>query len=528
MGLPPADEEAFTSATPSTSLGLPAADRPRSSISSNLGQGEGVSSRSHSRASTHKSLHNHSIFASIADNDHFQHFTLFIIVVNALWIGVDTEWNHKVLVKDNGDYPLEPSSIVVENLFCVYFTAEVLIRFFAFRSKCSFWRDAWFVFDSLLVTCMVIETWIIAVIELASGSSGGASFLSNFSALRLLRLLRLTRMARLMRSVPELMTLVKGMAAATMAVFWMLLLLVIVMYVFAIVFTSTVGDPEKNNDEELDPETCEFMFGTMGDAMMSLFTHGVLGDNLSATVGAILAFPDGKGGAQGYFLFWFFMLFFGISSMTLLNMLLGVLCEVITQTADQEKDSTQVRELRLCIEDAFDLIDINEDGRVCEAEWSQIKANPVVRSQLAALGVEASHMDERLDQMQATIFDKKRVATGDRQDGLTLEDLIQKVIEIRPDKPVTALDLEILKAKVENRDSTFSARLSHVESLISKMLAKRGTPIAATSQVSAINAEAHASPPPPGSGSALGQIPTQLLFKEMKSRAQNATGRGPQ
>merc|ERR1719378_1144705 len=98
-----------------------------------------------------------------------------------------------------------------------------------------------------------------------------------------------------MRSVPELMTLVKGMVSAAKSTFFILLFLVLVMYVFAIIFTSQIGD-SANKDPE--PETAEHMFGTMGDSMMSLFTHGVMGDNLMQTLQAILDFPDARAQAQ--------------------------------------------------------------------------------------------------------------------------------------------------------------------------------------------------------------------------------------
>lgn len=482
--------------------------------------------RSQSHAS--KVLSNDSIFAVISLNEKFQHTTLAIIVINALWIGADTEWNHKYLVDADGNYPLEPSAVVVENIFCFYFTFEVVVRFLTFRRKCSCFRDAWFVFDSMLVSCMVLETWILALIGLISGSSDGASFLSNFSALRLLRLLRLTRMARLMRSVPELMTLVKGMVSAAKAVFFILLFLVLLIYVFAIIFTSFIGDATR---EEPEPETAEHMFGTLGDSMMSLFTHGVLGDNLSACLQALLDYPNGEGSDLGVVFLWIFLVFFATSSMTLLNMLIGVLCEVITQTAAEEKDSIQVGALRMCIEDAFESIDQNADGRVTEAEWSQIKQNKHVRQQLTALGVEPAHMDERLDQMQGTLFRGRRnTLSGAQQsidEGLSLEDLIIKVIDLRPDKPASALDVELLAAKVQLRDRTFRSRLGHVEELVGRMLprsASKGGPIEATMQMSAIVPEA---PAGNSTSSHLSKIPTQLLFQEIKSRSQKGNpGRG--
>lgn len=53
--------------------------------------------------------------------------------------------------------------------------------------------------------------------------------------------MRLTRMVRLMRSVPELLTLLKGISAATKAVNCTLFLLLICLYVFGIVFRQNMG-----------------------------------------------------------------------------------------------------------------------------------------------------------------------------------------------------------------------------------------------------------------------------------------------
>lgn len=465
---------------------------------------------------------NDTIFSTIATNDKFQNFTLLVIVINALWIGVDTEWNHKILVDPvTGKFPLQPTASVVENVFCAYFTFEVAVRFLGFKKKKYCLKDAWFVFDSILVTCMVLETWVMAIVTLIIGGEGNASFLANFSALRLLRLLRLTRMARLMRSVPELMTLVKGMMSAVKSVSYIIIFLLLIMYIFAIVFTSIVGD---NENLEPDEETAEHMCGTIGDNMMTLFTNGVLGDNLSFTVQAILDFPNGEGGGTGLFLMWLFFLFFGISSMTLLNMLIGVLCEVITQTATEESEGDMIRELKMCIEDAFDEIDTNGDGRVCEEEWTAIKQNPGVRVQFGAFGVDEDHLDERLDQMQETLFSKSRAhkagaemtaAERNKIDGYALQDLIAKVTELRPDKPASVLDIEILKAKGTIRHEQIHKSIHHTEELLGKMLRRRGTPMGPF-HVSSIMPQTRSGGP---GSSPLEEIPTQFLLHEMKSRA---------
>jgi len=474
-----------------------------------------------SRASVRVVLYNDSIFSLIANDDRFQHTTLAIIVLNALWIGIDTQWNHKKLVNDKDEYPLDPTSTVIENVFCFYFTVEVIIRFLSYRRKIYCLQDAWFVFDSLLVICMVLETWVMAIVMAMQDGDSSSSFLSNFSALRLLRLLRLTRMARLMRSVPELMTLVKGMVSAARAVGFILLFLILVMYVFGIIFVSIVGDgaeypwPPPGDDD--DP-SCEYMFGTLEDAMMSLFTYGVLGDNLNPAVAEILAYPKGEAKASGTLLFWLFFLFFAISSMTLLNMLIGVLCEVVNQTSSEEKEESQVTELRMCIEDAFTLIDTNNDGKVCEEEWHHIKEDATVRKILRdGFQVEASQMDERLDQMQQTLFSQTgSIDASCRDDGYPLDDLVQKVIEIRPDKPASALEIEMLREKVSRKDRQFRKRLSNIEQMVGRILERQGMPIEATcpSELPLVSAQ-------DTSPSSLREVPTQVLFYELKKRDKN-------
>ena len=59
--------------------------------------------------------------------------------------------------------------------------------------------------------------------------------LPPFLLLRLLRLLRLTRLVGVMRAVPELGTLVRGIFRATRSVLSTLLLMIVILYVFAIV-----------------------------------------------------------------------------------------------------------------------------------------------------------------------------------------------------------------------------------------------------------------------------------------------------
>merc|ERR1719487_2850675 len=95
--------------------------------------------------------------------------------------------------------------------------------------------------------------------------------MGDASMLRLLRLLRLSRMARLMRSVPELVTLLKGMAAAVRSVSSVIVLLMLFTYVFAIIFKQ-----QTEGDDQL-----EVLFGKIPEAMWNLLLGGTLLDNIT-------------------------------------------------------------------------------------------------------------------------------------------------------------------------------------------------------------------------------------------------------
>jgi len=475
----------------------------------------------------------------------FQNTTLFVIVLNAIWIFVDVQWNHTNLAdKETGKLPLEPVSTVIEHLFCVYFTIEVVIRFLAFRRVVYCFKDAWFVFDSVLVLMMVLETWILPIITLASGESGGGAALGNLGSLRLLRLLRLTRMARIMRFFPELMTLVKGMIRAMQSVFFIILFLVGVTWVFAIIFTSQLGIPGYARPEGVEDATAPELFSDIGSSMMTLFTNGVLGDNLAQTLDAIKA--------DSLLLMWAFIVFMVMSGMTLLNMLIGVLCQVIDDSSREEAESRQLNDLRICLIDAFHHTDESQDGLITEEEWMNISTNPDVQASLMKLGVEESMMEERLAQMQDALFHRKKQPGDDenapeidRNKGLTFDEFVDQVIDLRMDTPASALDVEMLKSAVKIEDRMICKRLDKIESELQKILGVEAPDCSRSSPVPVkeflketkepqdrdlslpgqlMNDEAKSTATSVSATSAGGEhwltdVPTELLFHILKSRS---------
>merc|ERR1711976_177240 len=94
-------------------------------------------------------------------------------------------------------------------------------------------------------------------------------------------------------------------------------------------------------------------------------------------------------------------LYIAIASLTILNMLIGVLCEVISAVAEEEKESMMVDK----INDKFsgiNEIDTNGDGEISWTEFQQILDYPVALKALDSVGVDAEGM---IDAAEDFFFD---------------------------------------------------------------------------------------------------------------------------
>mmetsp|Transcript_39677 Transcript_39677/g.71399 ORF Transcript_39677/g.71399 Transcript_39677/m.71399 type:complete len:534 (+) Transcript_39677:98-1699(+) len=291
------------------------------------------------------------ITQKIAKSALFENVTLSVIMLNGLWLAYDTDVNEASTLLD-----AEIQFQIAENIFCVYFVFEWTVRFAAFRNKCDGLQDGWFCFDSLLVALMVFDAWIVTIYQAVSGGSfGDTGFLS---ILRLFRLLRLLRMARMLRSMPELMILVNGMLAAMRSVFFVMCLLILIMYVFAIIFTQLAKGTTMGS----------FYFPNIQHSMYSLLIYGTFLDDLARFCDEI--------GRESYPCLGLVFLFILLASCTVLNMLIGVLCEVVSAVADNEKEEMNLAFVSDKLHSLLYNLDEDRDGHISKAEFMKILSFP--------------------------------------------------------------------------------------------------------------------------------------------------------
>lgn len=348
----------------------------------------------------------------IAKHPLFENFTLGVITANAVWMSIDTDWNKAATLPQ-----AEMIYQVMEHAFCTYFTIELFVRFMAFRSKCDTRNDAWFVFDGALVVMMVSETWILLIV--AGIMNIEAKFpLGNASVLRLLRLLRLSRLIRMMRSLPELMVLIKGTMTAMTSVMYVMGMLLGVTYIFAIACTQL----------SVDTEMGQKYFQNIALAMYSLIVYATFLDNLADFCNDIKKESEAVLATV--------LLFICIATLTLMNLLLGVLCEVISDVASTEAEDRKKSEVAEKMYDVAMALDTNSNGRVSVKEFEDIFHNVDALRALEKVGVDPEGVIDFADVM----FYRDNGIEID----LTFDDFLEQVYELRHDNIATLRDIKFL------------------------------------------------------------------------------------
>ena len=210
----------------------------------------------------------------------FQYSVIFIIIINAITIGVGTY---------DLDDLLSKIISILDYSITIFFVIEIIIRFIGEPKKKDFFKSGWNIFDSTIVLISLIP-------------------IPNNSSFLLLRLLRVFRVLRIISVIPELKKIIEALLGSIKRVFYVGLLLFIILYIYA-----SIGSILFNSDA---PER----WGDVGVSMITLFQ--VL--TLSSWEQVMLPL-------QGIY-WWAWIYFFSfiiICGITMLNLLIAILVDVV-------------------------------------------------------------------------------------------------------------------------------------------------------------------------------------------------------
>jgi voltage-gated sodium channel len=216
----------------------------------------------------------------IKESSIFQFSVIFIIIINAITIGIST-YNLNELFTN--------VTRILDYSITIFFVIEIIIRFIGEPNKKRFFKNGWNIFDSIIVFVSLIP-------------------IPNNSSFLLLRLLRIFRVLRIISVIPELKKIIEALLSSIKRVFYIGLLLFIILYIYA-----TVGSILFSSDI---PER----WSNVGVSMITLFQ--VL--TLSSWEQVMLPLQD------IYWWTWiYFFSFIIICGITMLNLLIAVLVDVV-------------------------------------------------------------------------------------------------------------------------------------------------------------------------------------------------------
>eukprot|EP00930_Biecheleria_cincta_P037727 TRINITY_DN25922_c0_g1_i1.p1 TRINITY_DN25922_c0_g1~~TRINITY_DN25922_c0_g1_i1.p1 ORF type:complete len:550 (-),score=94.10 TRINITY_DN25922_c0_g1_i1:185-1834(-) len=360
---------------------------------------------------------------SLARSPRFEKLTLMVIAINSVYIGVDAD-NNKAETLIQATWPYQMS----DNLFCLFFFFEIMTRFCAFAQKRNCLRDAWFVFDACLVLLMVAETWVLTILLAAFlPPSGGVSLPTG--PLRLLRLLRLSRLVRLLRALPELLTLVNGMRSATRAVTSSLILIVGINYVFAIIMNMFLREISESI-------ALAGHFSTLGNTMWTLGLDGTFMDSTRALLDQLKALENhGYDWTLGWSMIGVFVAYILLTNITVMNMLIGVLCEVVSAVKTAEDEKVAIDFMKQHLRGMLVALDLNRNEHISKDELLRVVEIPLAVKVLEELEVKP----EDLIELTESLYEDD-LANGRVQD-VTREELMEVILKVRGNRSVMMQDI---------------------------------------------------------------------------------------
>jgi len=303
--------------------------------------------------------------------------TAVTILIYAVFIGceLEIETNHT-----NTAPELSVVFLICHVIFNVVFVAELVLRLRSVGIRyCSPFNPVGF-FDTLIILIGTGETAFSVVLAIMSqtgeGGGDGSSVLAIAGVMRILRLLRLARLLRGFLVCHELRLLVTGMMLALPTVVWAGVLFAIVVYLGTMFSVILLG-----NIEELHQ-----YFGTFGLALWSHFVIVTM-ETWPDVADAVLEVASPLWGV-------YFVVFICVSSMSLMNLVTGVIAEKLLTTRDDPTPEVEVDLLEVFQKEksAFkaDLQELLPEVDKIEAEYFFFCLDsPKIRSWLNKLQVSA-------------------------------------------------------------------------------------------------------------------------------------------
>jgi hypothetical protein len=381
------------------------------------------------------------ISGRIARSLGFEYFSQLVILTSTAWLGIDLEMNTARVVNES-----EPAFMVGHNVFCALFVLEFAVRVLDNGAEVIF-ISRFVMLDALLAIITVIEIWLLPLWVIHGDlEMKDAGFLGLFRILRVSRASALV--LRMVRSVPEMVTIVKGLSKAFNPMLFTACLIAIYNWVSAILVMQLLNSGYVGGVAWTTLARCNlqllgffaFFEGTI-DAVEPMADKQLMSaSDVQLTLQHWLA-------AFACFAFIFFVGF------VLFNVYAGMLVNCIASVSENEAKETAAVGLFHGLRDCLEEVDPNLTGEVSLRGWDTMAQMDEFHKAVSEIGLKKHHLPIL---RHAFFDDEMRVFHSYRE-------LLHEIVHMDPDIPANRMDVAETRNKVRDLVK-FSNTTLHVHS----------------------------------------------------------------
>jgi len=184
--------------------------------------------------------------------------------------------------------------------------------------------------------------------------------------------------------------------------------LILVTYSFAIFFREMGASSEWGEEH----------FGTVASAIYTLLFASLLPDNVPLM---------DQIRVESLFCAGVYYVFLMLSSVMIMNMLIGILCDGISRASDSDSDKNNVERMCTQLREIMTSIDEDFDGMVTKAEFDSIIRNEKAVRMLARVGVDVASLVGEAD----------HIFQGHHESGLPFDEFKDEVLKFRSSSVAT-------------------------------------------------------------------------------------------
>eukprot|EP00927_Polykrikos_kofoidii_P053230 TRINITY_DN4750_c0_g1_i2.p1 TRINITY_DN4750_c0_g1~~TRINITY_DN4750_c0_g1_i2.p1 ORF type:complete len:645 (-),score=72.40 TRINITY_DN4750_c0_g1_i2:148-1959(-) len=277
----------------------------------------------------------------------------------------------------------------VETTCTIIFTLELLLKLFLHG------KDLWNCVDADLVLDAIIVSfaWVDLVVVICAG--GGEHMQPELTTiLTVVSSARSLRLARVALFVPHIRIVMSTIASSLDSLFWLCMLMLCVMYVFALILTAGMGQLMMRQHDISDDsiEDLKRSFGSVSRTTYTLF--------LAANGGVSWGEPASLVMEIGPSYFVVYLVFISLMIFSVLNVVLGVFVDGAIQLMERDRDLCAARAVsdhNQLLRDSRLLmfcLDLDENGIITWEEFRTALMDKKSRITLEVMGMDTSDLWE--------------------------------------------------------------------------------------------------------------------------------------